>query len=239
MFMVIGPVARTVSQMALLLLPWPLPELRHLHRLSRNVSVFYALEVFVLVVPLLDMTISDLANGMLTPANFPLCGDLDARCAAPRLQIARDPRQSHPRLPLDARRRSPAPPLPRPLLSPGPSPPPEPRLPWNLVSPGTSSPPRRGPSGAPHTERGPAGRRYGGPCLELGVEKRVGYYYMAASVFLYFLSGIDGSLVHKRIHRLLHPYDDPPPTLHCVCGRPPPRYKRSRKPAALARGLRA
>ena len=75
--------------------------------------------------------------------------------------------------------------------------------------------------------------------MELGVEKRVGYYYMAASVFLYFLSGIDGSLVHKRIHRLLHPYDDPPPTLHCVCGRPPPRYKRSRKPAALARGLRA
>ena len=70
-------------------------------------------------------------------------------------------------------------------------------------------------------------------------EKRVGDYYMAASVFLYFLSGIDGSLVHKRIHRLLHPYDDPPPTLHCVCGRPPPRYKRSRKPAALARGLRA
>lgn len=46
--------------------------------------------------------------------------------------------------------------------------------------------------------------RYGGPCLALHVEKLVGYYYMAAAVFLYFLSGFDGSyswLKKRKISR--------------------------------------
>jgi len=60
------------------------------------------------------------------------------------------------------------------------------------------------------------------------VKKLGGYYYMAAAVFLYFLSGSDGSLVHKQIHRVLHPYDEPPPTFYFCTGRPQPRHKRSR-----------
>ena len=107
-FMIVGPLLRTLTQIGVVLLPLPMPALRRLHRISRNISVFYALEVMVVVVPLLDMAVSDLANGMLTPSNLALCAPLN----------------SH----------------------------------------------------------------YGGPCLSLHVKKLGGYYYMAAAVFLYFLS---------------------------------------------------
>jgi hypothetical protein len=146
-FTVVGPLLRTSTQILVLLLPLPMPSLRRLHRLSRSISVFYALEVMVVVVPLLDMAISDLANGMLTPDNMALCEPLNAR--------------------------------------------------------------------------------YGGPCLTLHVTKLVGYYHMAAAVLLYFVAGSDGSFVHKRIHRILHPYDEPPPTFHLCTGRPQPRHRRS------------
>jgi hypothetical protein len=148
-FTVVGPLLRTSTQLMVLLLPLPMPALRRLHRLSRNVSVFYALEVMVVVVPLLDMAISDLAHGMLTPDNLALCEPLNAR--------------------------------------------------------------------------------YGGPCLTLHVQKLVGYYYMAAAVLLYFVAGSDGSFVHKRVHRILHPYDEPPPTFHLCTGRPQTRHRRSGK----------
>ena len=34
----------------------------------------------VVIVPLLDMTVSDLATGMLSPTNLPLCGSLNVKC---------------------------------------------------------------------------------------------------------------------------------------------------------------
>lgn len=44
-FMVVGPVMRTVTQICVLLLPLRMPQLRKLHRFSRNISSFNALEV--------------------------------------------------------------------------------------------------------------------------------------------------------------------------------------------------
>ena len=55
-FCVIGPVTRCSTQLMLLLLPLPTKWLRALHELSRNASIFYALEVLLVAVPLLNMT---------------------------------------------------------------------------------------------------------------------------------------------------------------------------------------
>ena len=55
-FCVIGPAVRCSTQLMLLLLPLPTKVLRMLHELSRNASIFYALEVLLVAVPLLNMT---------------------------------------------------------------------------------------------------------------------------------------------------------------------------------------
>lgn len=72
-FVVIGPVARSVTLLVLLIVPLPLSWQRMLHQASRHVSVFYALEVMAVAVPLLNSTISGLANGLLTTSSLPQC----------------------------------------------------------------------------------------------------------------------------------------------------------------------
>ena len=49
-FVIVGPVSRSLSQLALLVLPLSRPRLRRLHQLSRHVSAYYAYEVLLVAV---------------------------------------------------------------------------------------------------------------------------------------------------------------------------------------------
>ena len=77
-FVVLGPVLRTATQLALLLLPLPPALARPLLALSRHVSVFYGLDVMLVAVPLLQQTVANMSDGMFTPKSFALC--LDPKC---------------------------------------------------------------------------------------------------------------------------------------------------------------
>ena len=79
-FCVIGPAVRCSTQLMLLLLPLPTKVLRMLHELSRNASIFYALEVLLVAVPLLNVTFGPVSKNLLTVENSPgLCGPLGER----------------------------------------------------------------------------------------------------------------------------------------------------------------
>jgi len=79
-FCVIGPVTRCSTQLLLLLLPLPTKWLRALHELSRNASIFYALEVLLVAVPLLNMTFGPVSKNLLTVKSQPaLCVPLAER----------------------------------------------------------------------------------------------------------------------------------------------------------------
>ena len=86
-FVVIGPTLRIVSQLCTLLWQVELTKLQWLHAVSRHISVFYALEVMILVMPLIDSTISDLASSMLTPRNVPICAQLNKQHGGPCLEL--------------------------------------------------------------------------------------------------------------------------------------------------------
>ena len=51
---------------------------RALHRASRHVSIFYAFEVILVVVPLLSITMGTFSSQLLTRDVFPYCKQLDA-----------------------------------------------------------------------------------------------------------------------------------------------------------------
>ena len=79
-FCIIGPVLRCGTQLMLLLLPLPTRMLRALHEFSRSTSIFYALEVLLVAIPLLNITFGPVSKNLLTVENTPaLCGPLMER----------------------------------------------------------------------------------------------------------------------------------------------------------------
>jgi hypothetical protein len=73
-------VLRCLTQLMLLLLPLPTRTLRALHEFSRSASIFYALEVLLVAVPLLNITFGPVSKHLLTVHNTPaLCEPLMRR----------------------------------------------------------------------------------------------------------------------------------------------------------------
>ena len=80
LFCVIGPVTRVASQILLLTARLPTSALRAIHELSRCASIFYALEVLLLAVPVLNVTFGPMSKFLITETNAPeLCGPLNKR----------------------------------------------------------------------------------------------------------------------------------------------------------------
>jgi len=74
-FVAVGPVLRTVTQLALLTLPLS-PGVAHwLLAVSQHAAVFYGLDVMLVAVPLLQVTVENMSDGMFTPQTFALCRD--------------------------------------------------------------------------------------------------------------------------------------------------------------------
>ena len=72
-FILICPLVRPATLLVLLLAPLSPSAARRLFHASRFCSFYYALEVMLVVVPLLEATFGPLTAGILTPSNFPLC----------------------------------------------------------------------------------------------------------------------------------------------------------------------
>lgn len=77
-FLVGGPLLRSASQLVLLVAGLPPRAAARLHSLSRHASAFYALDVMVFAVPLLQLTMANMAGGMLSPATFSACARTNA-----------------------------------------------------------------------------------------------------------------------------------------------------------------
>ena len=78
-FVLIVPVLRPASLLVLLLAPLQRRTARRVFLLSRYLSFYYAHEVMLVVVPLLQATMGPLTAGILMPANFPPCVPLQAK----------------------------------------------------------------------------------------------------------------------------------------------------------------
>ena len=78
-FVVGGPLLRPLTELWLLLVPMTQSNRQSLHRLSRHISIFYAFEVMLLAVPLLNLAFGPMTNQLLTPITFPPCGILMKR----------------------------------------------------------------------------------------------------------------------------------------------------------------
>ena len=74
-FVIISPLLRPTLQTCLALAPTKprMPVLSHVNRWSRYISHYCALEVFVVVVPLLQITFRFMATDIISPMTFPLC----------------------------------------------------------------------------------------------------------------------------------------------------------------------
>ena len=138
-FCIVCPVVRPLS--LLLLLHAPLGKWRPLlHRLSRYLSYFYAIEVMLLAVPLMHDSFGPMSQSLVNRNNLPLCDTLAALY--------------------------------------------------------------------PHVKKNAVGDPL---CFSIEVNVDVGYWLAAAAVFVYLLSGFDGSPTHKFVHREIEPDDRAPP----------------------------
>lgn len=75
-FVVIGPLSRSLTQLLLLVLPLSRSTQRRVHQLSRHVSAYYAYEVLLLAVPLINVAFGPVSSNLLKPRNFPWCDEL-------------------------------------------------------------------------------------------------------------------------------------------------------------------
>ena len=66
-FTVVGPLGRGVTQLMLLWLPMRRPTAVLLHRCSRSIGAYYALEVMLLAIPLINMAFAPITAELLTP----------------------------------------------------------------------------------------------------------------------------------------------------------------------------
>ena len=76
-FTVVCPVLRSTSLLALLVLPMPLAAARRLARISRYLSYYYALEVILVVVPVMHMAMAPLTSNLITRVQFPMCVEIN------------------------------------------------------------------------------------------------------------------------------------------------------------------
>ena len=77
-FVIVCPLLRGASLLALLL--WPLPHAAalRLHRASRYASYYFALEVLLVAVPLIHSAMGPMTATLLSVSNFPACKHLNA-----------------------------------------------------------------------------------------------------------------------------------------------------------------
>ena len=80
-FVIICPLLRPVTQLGVLLSPSRLP---YLEALSRYLSFFHALEVLLVVVPVVQISLRIIFLDLITPRTFPLCSLLVPRDAHDR-----------------------------------------------------------------------------------------------------------------------------------------------------------
>ena len=76
-FVIICPLLRGATQLMQLLLPLHRTAAVRLHRVSRALSYYYAHEVMLVGVPLLQITIGPLTSTLFTTTGTPLCGPLE------------------------------------------------------------------------------------------------------------------------------------------------------------------
>ena len=91
-FVVIGPISRPLTLLALLQLPMTLRTAQALHVVSRYLSWYYALEVMLLAVPLIAGGMGPVSETMVTEYIFPPCKEINAyygtdRCFAIDLAV--------------------------------------------------------------------------------------------------------------------------------------------------------
>merc|ERR1711988_445537 len=73
LFVLIGPLARVFSQLALFVVPMSLRRQRALFAWSRHASVFYALEVMLVAVPLMVITFGPISESVINVSSVPFC----------------------------------------------------------------------------------------------------------------------------------------------------------------------
>jgi len=78
-FIIIAPVFRAMSQLCLLLLPMRRCSFVLLHRVSRYISYYYAIEVMLVAIPLLQVAFKPLSANILSASNFAPCGVLEKK----------------------------------------------------------------------------------------------------------------------------------------------------------------
>ena len=90
-FVIVCPLLRGATLLLLLLAPLPLRAARALFAASRAISYYYAHEVMLVGVPLLQITVGPLTSTLFTPRVTHICGPLDEQydqssCFAIRVQ---------------------------------------------------------------------------------------------------------------------------------------------------------
>lgn len=76
-FIIICPLLRGITQLIVLVMPLSRANARCVHRVSRAISYYYAHEVMLVGVPLLQITIGPLTSTLFTPRVTPACGTFD------------------------------------------------------------------------------------------------------------------------------------------------------------------
>jgi len=79
LFVLIGPLARVFSQLALFVVPMSLRRQRALFAWSRHASVFYALEVMLVAVPLMVITFGPISESVINVSSVPFCVPFDQK----------------------------------------------------------------------------------------------------------------------------------------------------------------
>ena len=76
-FIIVAPVARSLSLLALLLLPLRRADARSLHVLSRRLVSYTALDVMLIATPLIGVAFGPMSQALLNAQTLPLCATLD------------------------------------------------------------------------------------------------------------------------------------------------------------------
>lgn len=77
LFILIAPVLRSLSLLALLVLPMRRSTARWVHINSRRIVAYTALDVMLIATPLIGVAFGPVSEALLNPQTLPLCGTLD------------------------------------------------------------------------------------------------------------------------------------------------------------------
>ena len=75
-FVIVGPMTRSLTVLALLLLPLSPRRQRALHGFSRHIAAYYAYEVLLVAVPVINIAFGPTTQHLLNDRNFPPCAEL-------------------------------------------------------------------------------------------------------------------------------------------------------------------